>query len=208
MINMKKQLSCVALFFLISGCASENLMRTWSTQEVYDSKFKNLMVMGLVNNVNLRNETESEVVRAARTTGILATNGMSMFPPELGKPFDDIEKVKTRLREKGYDGILTVALVDYRAPRYIKPETAYEPMVYYDRFRNYYYRTYELVYKPGYFAQESKFFVETNFYELKGGSLIWSGRSKLIEPIEFETFLPTYAKGLFKELMSQGIISK
>jgi len=166
------------------------------------------MVMGLVNNINLRNDIENEVVMAASKVEMKATNGMSMFPPELGKPFDDIKRVKSRLREQGFDGILTVALIDVQAERYIQPNTAYEPLVYYDRFRNYYYRTYELVYRPGYFSKQSKYFIETNFYELKGGALVWSGRSEVFEPHDLDNFLPTYSKSLFKELSKDGVILK
>ena len=193
---------------LLIGCTQEGVMRTWSSSEEYDRRFKNLMVMGLVNNVNLRNDVENEVVKAAKKSEMLATNSMSMFPPELGKPFEDIERIKSRLREKGFDGILTVALIDFKASRYIKPEAVYQPLVYYDRFRNYYYQTYDLVYKPGYFSEESKYFIETNFYELKGGKLVWSGRSQVFESYQLEGFLPTYAKGLFRELSQQGVILK
>lgn len=201
-------LTAVLPIFFLSGCVSENLMRTWSTTEEYDRKFQNLMVMGLVNNVNLRNDVENEVVLAARKTDLQATNGMSMFPPELGKPLQDIEAAKARMRKNGFDGIITVALIDVKAERYIGPNTAYEPLVYYDRFRNYYFRTYDLVYRPGYFSQYSQFFIETNFYELKGGSLVWSGRSKVFDPSELVDFLPNYSRALFKELQEEGVIAR
>jgi len=196
----------IAFTVLLSGCVPEGIMRTWSSSEEYDHKFKNLMVMGLINNLNLRNDVENEVVSAARKADLKATNGMSMFPPELGKPFEDIERMKNRLREKGFDGIVTVTLIDKRADRYIKPEATYEPLVYYDRFSNYYFRTYQLVYKPGYFQQATQYFIETNFYELGGGNLVWSGRSRVFDSQQLEGYLPTYAKGLFRELSKQGII--
>lgn len=205
---MKNFLLIILTVFMMVGCVPEALMRTWSSNEEYDRKFKNLMVMGLVNNVNLRNDVENQVVAAAIKTDLLATNGMSMFPPELGKPFDDTERVKERLREKGFDGILTVALIDVRAERYVPPDASYEPLVYYDRFRNYYFRTYELVYRPGYFAQATRFFIETNFYELQGGKLVWSGRSGAFDPSQLQDYLPNYARGLFKELSMEGIITK
>jgi hypothetical protein len=181
-------------------------MRTWSTPVEYDRKFENIMVMGLINNVNLRNDVENEVVYAARKAAQKAGNAMSMFPPELGKPLEDIERAKMRMREKGYDGILTVALISVKADRYISPDVTYQPLVYYDRFRNYYAQTYELVYRPGYFSESSRYFIETNFYELKGGSLVWSGRSVVFEPNLLDSFLPKYASLLFKELKLESII--
>lgn len=184
----------------------EGLMRTWSTTEDYDRKFNNILVMGLINNVNLRNEVENEVVFTGRKFDLRCVNGMSMFPPELGKPFEDVERAKERMRKDGFDGVVTVTLVDINEPRYIPPETAYSPLVYYDRFGNYFFRTYDLVYRPGYFTRNTNYFIETNFYELKVGKLVWSGRSTIFPPAELATYLPNYAKGLFKELKIERII--
>lgn len=183
-------------------------MKTWSTSEDYDRQFSNLLIMGLINNVNLRNEVENEVVYAGKNADLKCVNGMSMFPPELGKPFDDVERAKERLRQNGFDGIVTVALVDINEDRYIPPSTDYAPLIYYNKFGNYFFRTYDLVYQPGYFTRNTKYYIETNFYELKGGKLIWSGRSTVFTPQELNQYLPKYAKGLFRELKVENVISK
>ena len=197
----------ISLLVLLNSCASTDHVRDWSSSEEYDRLFGNLMIMGLVNKVSLRNEVEYEVTEAAHKIGLKATNSMAMFPPELGKPFDDTERIKVRLQEKGFDGILTVAIIDVSAERYVKPETKYVPLVYYDRFTNYYYRTEALVYKPGYFSLQSRYFMETNLYELKAGKLVWSGRSFAFDAQELERTLPSYAKKLFKELLKEGVIA-
>ena len=196
------------LILMINGFAHSQNIREWSSSDEIDRKFSKILVMGLVNNVSLRSDVEGEVVAAGRKTNLNCTNGMSMFPPELGKPFDDTERVRERLREKEFDGILTVALIDVTAERYIRPETKYEPLVYYDRFGNYYHRTHIQVYKKGYFSLTSRYFLETNLYGLKNGLLIWSGRSYAFDPKDIEKFIPAYAKRLFKGLLEKGIITK
>lgn len=203
---MKYKFLFLLVGFLLNCCVPEGLMRTWSTTEDYDRKFSNILVMGLINNVNLRNEVENDVVYTGGKAGVRCVNGMSMFPPELGKPFEDVERAKERMRNNGIDGVITVALVDVNAERYIPPQVDYEPLVYYNRFGNYFFRTYDLVYRPGYFAQNTKYFIETNFYELKVGKLVWSGRSTIFSPDELNSYLPKYSKGLFKELKLQRII--
>ena len=197
----------ISVLVLLNSCASTDHVRDWSSSEEYDRHFRNLMIMGLVNKVSLRNEVEYEVTEAAHKIGLKATNSMAMFPPELGKAFDDTERIKVRLQENGFDGILTVAIIDVSAERYVKPETKYVPLVYYDRFTNYYYRTEALVYKPGYFSLQSRYFMETNLYELKAGKLVWSGRSFAFDAQELERTLPSYAKKLFKELSKEGVIA-
>ncbi|WP_420316198.1 hypothetical protein [Ekhidna sp.] len=203
---MKSKLLFLSIIFSLNSCVPEGLMRTWSTTEEYDKQFNSILVMGLINNVNLRNEIENDVVYTGRKFDLRCTNGMSMFPPELGKPFDDVERAKERMRQNGFDGVITVTLVDVNEPRYIPADLAYAPLVYYDRFGNYFFRTYDLVYRPGYFTRDTKYFIETNFYELKVGKLVWSGRSTIFRPDELSRYLPTYSKGLFKELKLQRII--
>jgi len=194
--------------FLLNGCASTDHVRDWSSSEAYKRNFEKVMIMGLVNQISLRNDIEHEMVDAAHKIGLKAINSVAMFPPELGKPFDDTERVKERLHETGFDGILTVAVIDYTAERYVKPETRYVPLVYYDRFSNYYYRTEALVYKPGYFSLQTRYFLETNLYEIPGGKLIWSGRSYVFDPQDVERFVPKYAKKLYKELLTAGVIDR
>lgn len=194
---MKKSIRIILIFTTIHGCVPEGLMRTWSIREDYNRKFESVLIMGLINNVNLRSEVEDEVVYAGVREDLKCVNGMSMFPPELGKPFEDVEKAKERLRKNGFDGVITVALVDVSEERYIPATTEYAPLLFYDRFGNYFFRTYDLVYKPGYFTRNTKYFIETNFYELGGGKLIWSGRSTIFHPSELGQYLPKYSRGLF-----------
>lgn len=205
---MKVRISFLLILLIGVACTPEGTMRTWSSSQEYDRKFGKVLVMGLVNDVTLRSDIESDLVYAAGKNNLKAANGMSLFPPELGKPFEDIERVKSRLRDKGFDGIITVSLIDIRAERYREAQVSYEPLVYYDRFRNYYYRTYDLVYRPGYYSAYSKYFIETNFYELKGGSLVWSGRSEIFAYGELDSFAPGFAKRLFKELINEQIIAQ
>ena len=205
--SCKVFLALLSMLILMNSCATKDIVRDWSSSENYERKFEKIMIMGLVNQVSLRNDVEYEMVDAAHKFGLKATNSMAMFPPELGKPFDDTERMKGFLQERGFDAIITVAIIDIEAPRYVGPEKRYEPLVYYNRFTNYYHRTEVLVYKPGYFSFNTRYFLETNLYELKVGRLVWSGRSIVFDPQDVERFVPRYSKKLFKELQTSGIIA-
>ncbi len=195
----------LVLTFLFS-CASEEIIRTWMSSYEYDKSFDNILVMGLINNVNLRSSIENEFVYAARLQRISTGNGMALFPPELGKPFEDVEKAKARMRSKGYDGVMSITLVNIDETRYIEPYVVYEPFLYYERFGNYYRNTYQMVYRPGYFKVNSTYFLEVNFYELDRGQLVWTGRSRDFQYSEFDEFLPEFSKVLFKNLIKAEVL--
>lgn len=191
---------------LISSCATKDIVRDWNSGEEHKRNVESIMIMGLVNQVSLRSDIEFEMSNAARKIGLKATNSITIFPPELGKPFDDTERIKVRMQERGIDAILTVAIIDIKAERYVGPEKTYVPLAYYDRFTNYYYRTEALVFKPGYVSLQTRYFLETNLYEVKTGKLVWSGRSYIFDPRDVERFVPKYANKLFKELLTAGVI--
>jgi len=197
----------LATLILMNSCATKDIVREWDSSEDYEQNIDRILIMGLVNQLSLRNDVEYDMVDAANKFGLKATNSMAMFPPELGKPFEDTERLRLRLQERGFDAILTVAIIDIEAERYVGPEKRYVPLVYYNRFTNYYHRTELLVYKPGYFSLKTRYFLETNIYELKAGRLVWSGRSTVFDPQDVERFVPRYSKKLFKELQNTGIIA-
>ncbi len=200
-------LATIPVLILMNSCASTDHVRDWTSSEDYNRSFNKILIMGLVNRISLRNDIEYEMVDAANKIGLIAINSMNMFPPELSKPFDDTEQLKAKLREKNFDGILTVALIDVSEERYVGPETKYVPLVYYNRFTNYYHRTEALVYKPGYYSLQTRYFIETNLYELKNGALVWSGRSYAFDPEDIDKIVSSYAKKLFKELLKNGVIA-
>jgi hypothetical protein len=193
---------------LLSSCSTKDIVRDWNSGEEHKRNVESIMIMGLVNQLSLRSDIEFEMSNAARKIGLKATNSITMFPPELGKPFDDTERIIVRLQEMGIDAILTVAIIDIKAERYVGPEKIYVPLAYYNRFTNYYHRTSAVVYKPGYFTLQTRYFLETNLYEVKGGKLVWSGRSYSFDPLDIKRFIPKYAKKLFKEIRTAGIMDK
>jgi len=198
--------AALSMLVLMNSCTSTYEVRSWSSSEEFDQKFNRFLVLGLVNNTSRRFDVESEMVLAARKVNLDSRKGLRMFPPELGDPFGNMDRVQERLKENGFDAILTVAIINVTAERYIPPERRYVPTIGYNRFRNYYYTTQTLVYRRGYFVPESRYFLETNLYEVGSGSLIWSGRSSAFNPRDFEQFVPRYAKRLFKDLQNRGII--
>ncbi len=197
----------VSILIILVACAPSPIMMSYASDGDHQRQLKKIMVFGLIENIPARIDFENEMVYASGKYQLLATNSLSYIPPELGKPLGDIEKTKQTLRERGYDCIITLSIIDIRAPRYIAADENYQPLVYYDRFRNYYYKTYDVVYAPGYLNMNTRYFVETNLYELSGGTLIWSGRSTVFDPLDLDAFSRIFSKALLKELYASGTLT-
>ena len=59
----------VFVMLLINGCASTHV-REWSSGEEIDRNFNKILIMGLVNNVSLRNDVEGELEAYSRWSSI------------------------------------------------------------------------------------------------------------------------------------------
>ncbi len=204
MKNYKYRFQITILFIIILQFSPYKLqaqLRVWETKEAYDSKFSKIMVLGLTEDVLIRDNLEVELVKAAEKRGLNAVESIFFFPPSLGKPFEDAVQTRNNLVKKGFDGLLTATIIGTSATRYIPPSSSYQPFVYYNVFRNYYYQTYALVTTPGYITQETKYFIETNLYSMNDGKLIWSGRSYAFDQEEYKDQIHKFSKKLFKELI-------
>lgn len=195
-----------SLLFIYFSAYSQNKIRAWASEDSSQISFNNVMVIGLFENYSMRLDFEESVVFQAQKNRLKAQEGMNMFPPELGNPFQDMPRVRERLVEKGYDGLISIALFSINSKRYIPPTTVYQPISYYDRFGSYYSRSYAVFSIPGYVKPEEKYFIECNIYELKGGLLKWTARSFSFFTENLEENLKNFNKQMFKDLKNRGLI--
>lgn len=166
------------------------------------------MILGLFEDVVVRDLLEVELVKAAEKRDLTAIESLLYFPPSLGEPFQDAAQTRKNLMEKGFDGLITATIIGTGANRYVPPTSSYQPLIYYNVFRNYYYQTYALVNTPGYITQETKYFIEANLYEMKEGKLIWTGRSYAFNQVLYKSEIQKFAKKLFKQMTKQEVITK
>ena len=185
---------------------AQSKLRSWKTDEDFDPGFKKMLVIGMIESTSFRTETEDVIVSEARKNDIQARMGIFKFPPGLGSPFEDMAKVRNGLMEKGYDGLLSVAIFRISAKRYIPPDKVYVPVGYYSRFGSYYNNSYAVIRTPGYLTTEDQYFIECNLYNLQDGKLLWSGRTFAFPQTSLNSEVTKFGQRLFKELKARGII--
>lgn len=140
----------IMVFYISIGqIQAQSKIRSWKTDEDFDPGFKKMLVIGMIESISFRMETEEVIVIQARKNDIQAKMGLSKFPPETGNPYEDIAKVRNGLMEEGYDGLLSVAIFGISAKRYIPPDKVYVPIGYYSRFGTYYDNSYTVIRTPG-----------------------------------------------------------
>lgn len=179
---MKKILGFIAFSFLLS-CSSSNttIVNSWRdpNTSLASEQFKKVLVVAL-----LKDDVTRRVVETKFQEFNPGFKPSYNFLHQGNKDMTQEMLIKLLNLEK-FDGVVTLRLVDTRV------ETDYvagmNTSLYYG---NPYYNSYGTMfggwygyyspyyYDPGYYIENTYYFIETNIFSLKNNNLIWSGTTK------------------------------
>jgi hypothetical protein len=66
---------------------------------------------------------------------------------------------------------------------------------------------YERIYSEGYYATDTKYFWESNFYDLGSNQLMYSAQSQSFDPASTETLGHEYGQMIVKNMVQKNILS-
>ncbi|HSC05899.1 MAG TPA: hypothetical protein VLD59_03645 [Steroidobacteraceae bacterium] len=183
----------------LAACASSGrLLQSWKDPSVKKLDFEKVVAIALVEDGPTRRLAESEM---ARIIGPDAVPGSQVLPAE---ELRDIDKVKSRLKEGGFDGAITMRLVD--AETEIRDEQDPLPTAYYTIWG--YYGFVSIAERgPAYMTLDSKLQIEVNIYSLDSEKLLWSGTTETMQPRLMETLVKDVADLVSKRLKREGLLS-
>jgi hypothetical protein len=210
---MKKVMKIAALlFFIMAGCGpSSTITSSWKADNVQAGKFKKVVVVGIIREADrtLRESMEQHMAADLRDLGYDASCSCDEFNP---KTFENMgeEQVISKMRNSGVDAVLTVVLLDKTKERYYVPgRVRYTPyVVYHNRFWIYSRTVYDRIYTEGYYAENTKYFWETNLYDLteSGQQLVYSAQSQSFDPVSSENFGHEYGQMIAKDMVAKNVL--
>lgn len=173
-----------------------------------EQPYKNVFIVVLLNNMEMKESLESDLLDAARAKGLTAHTSIATFGPLPGfNNIPDKTAFLKKMNDLGCDAILTVALVDQKSEtKYIpasgglySPYAVYPSYIHYGTFGSYwgYASTY---YSPGYYETENTYFVESNLYDANTEEILLSIQSKAAEPKNIQKSSKLYTKMLIEEI--------
>jgi len=127
------------------------------------------------------------------------------------KEFDQLNEQQAieKLKSKGVDAVLTIVLLDKTKERYYVPgHMNYTPYgFYYNRFWGYSRAIYGRIYSPGYYVTDTKYFWESNLYDLTSGDLLYSSQSQSFDPSTSAAMGKEYGKLIVEDLDTERVIA-
>ncbi|HYM93020.1 MAG TPA: hypothetical protein VET23_02700, partial [Chitinophagaceae bacterium] len=172
-----------------------------------------IVVLGLIreNDRSIREKMEQHIVGDLTDLGYNAVCSCDEYNPKVFEGMNEQEAIE-KLRNSGVDAVLSITLLDKTRERYYVPgRIYYSPYyIYHNHFWGYYRTMYDRIYMDGYYAVDTKYFWESNFYDLAEKStdqLLYSAQSQSFDPASTEALSHEYGQMIVKNMVKNNILT-
>ncbi|MHA3787993.1 DUF4136 domain-containing protein [Flavobacterium hauense] len=212
-----KRLTCllfsIVAFTAVSCGSTTSITASYREPEITSADFKKVFIVAMTDNTYVQQAVENSMEKMIKERGASVIKSMDVLPPNFRKVAEkkDKEMVLQKLREKGCDAIMTIALVDAKEEtRYVQDSSPYYPIAipYYGGFGSYYMYGYDSFYSPGYYTDDKIYYLETNVFDANSEKLVWSGQSQTVNPESIEDFLKGYSQAVSERMTKDGLMKK
>ena len=205
-IFMKHIIFCIVIFF-VTGCTSSRITSSWKADNVQPKKYQKIIVMGLIREADrsMREKMEDHLVGDLTDLGYNAVSSMSVFGPNAFKRMSE-EFAVNSIKDAGADGVITIVLLDkQKERRYVSGRMRYASL-HSNQFGNYYSTMYDRIYGTGYYVTDTKYFWETNLYDMATRQLLYSVQTQSFSPSSSESLGHEYGKLIVKDMVKKNVL--
>lgn len=167
------------------------------------------MVLGLIREKDraIQEKMENHLVGDLQLLGYNAVSSLKEYGPKAFEGMTEQEAIN-KLKSSGVDAVITIVLLDKQKERYYVPgRLYYSPYgYYYNRFWGYRGTLYQRIYEPGYYVTDTKYFWESNLYDMKTQELVYSVQTESFDPVNTESQAHEYGKMIVKDMMKKKVV--
>lgn len=207
-----KNLFGIIYLLLIVGCASSKITSSWKANDVIPKKYNKILVLGLIRTADrrLKENIEHHIVEDLKAAGQNAVSSVQEYGP---KAFDkmDEEIAMSKIKNNGIDAVITIVLLDKEKERKYVPGDIhfYSPFSYYhNNFWGYHTAIFNRIYEPGYYITTTRYFWESNLYEMNTQKLVYSVQTQSFNPEDSEKLGHEYGLLIVNDMVRQMILKK
>lgn len=204
-----KCLGIIALF--LAGCTSSRITSSWKEENVSPKKYDKILVLGLIRETDrtIRENMENHLVGDLQALGYNAVSSLKEYGPKAFEKMDE-EAALATLNKSGVDAVVTIVLLDKeKEKRYVPGHINYSPYgYYYNRFWGYYGTMNRRIYEPGYYVTDTRYFWESNFYDMSTQKLLYSVQTQSFDPASSESLGHEYGRLIVKNMVKNNVVAK
>lgn len=196
---------------VVCGCTSTKITSSWKAPEAASQAYSQIAVVGLIREADrsIRERMEDHLVGDLETRGYQAYSSAVRFGPKAFEGKSE-EQVYQQLKQSGADAVLTIVLLNKEMEKYYEPATViYSPYaLYYRRFEGYYSTLTTRIAAAGYYNVATKYFWESNLYDLSTGQLLYSVQTQSFDPTSTESLAHEYGKMIVQDLVKKNVLTR
>lgn len=204
---MKNSILSISILtaLLFASCASTRITSSWREPDksVTIGKLQKVLVVALLNSESSRHKAENQMAKYLEGKGIVSYQ-------YLGDTFNesDEEALHAKIKADGFDGAITMRLLDVEKEITYTPGSIATYPRYYRTFGGYYIRSWRYFATPGSYTTTRTFTIETNVYSIKEDRIVWSGLTESTNPQGVAKMMEEITEVVYDAMVSEGFISK
>ncbi|MFM9911678.1 MAG: hypothetical protein ACKVOW_20320 [Chitinophagaceae bacterium] len=207
---MKKiKWTSIFLLLIMASCHTSRIMNSWKSAKTTAHNYNKIVVLGVIRDADrtMQEKMENHLVGDLKAIGYNAISSLQEYGPKAFEKIDEEEAV-LKLKNSGVDAIVTIVLLDKKKERkYIPGNIYYSPYdSYYSRFWGYRTALFRRIYEPGYYVTDTKYFWESNFYDMSTQQLIYSVQTQTFDPANAEVMGHQYGQIIVKDMLKNNIL--
>ncbi|MCH2214579.1 MAG: hypothetical protein MK086_05360 [Flavobacteriales bacterium] len=208
---LKRLITLCLLAAIFASCTSTKIVGTYKSPEM-KGPYDDIFVVGLVGDQLTDKSVAADIVDMLQKRKVNAQAIKGTITPEMELTDAKKKEISDNLKEKGFDSVLTFALVSVDEQENYVPGTystaAYYPMNYgyYGSYWGYYGYHSPQVYSEGYYTTRKVYTLEAALYDLNSEGLVWSARSETLDPTSVNSFSIEYAETVAYQMLKDGVV--
>jgi hypothetical protein len=197
------QIAMVIVLMATTSCRTSKITHSWKAQEAPPKNYKKILVLGFIRTAdrNIEEQMENHFVGDLQNLGYNAVSSLKEFGPKVFDKIDESEGIN-KLKGSGFDAVVTIVLLKQERER------KYIPPTYNNRIWSYRYDIYNRIYEPGYYVTNTKYYWESNFYDMSDQKLLYSVQTQSFNPEDAGNLGHEYGKMIVKNMIDQDIIKQ
>lgn len=206
---MKKIL--ILSFFLLSGCASMQLVSNWKNPEIVVFDAYKVLIVGMAQNPDTREDFETRMQREFTRRDVEAVRSIDVFDVAFtnsARSEMELSEMEQQLLDKDFDAILFTKVLGSENRQKFWDEMA-ELDNYYEGFRDDYLTNQRFYNNRDRNKEYKVYHVETSLYCIcvdKDRELIWRGSVEVEDPSDISDAIGDYISLVVETMEAQDII--
>ncbi|AEV99588.1 hypothetical protein A4D02_27495 [Niastella koreensis] len=197
-------------YLLLTACTSTRITHSWKS-DIPTKNYNKILVLAISGETDLatRQKMEDHLVGDLTTQGYHATSSLKEYGPRAFRQLNE-EAVVNKLQNSGFDAVITIVLLSKEKERYYVPgQPYYSPYVgYYRNFYGYYTTIYSRIYTPGYYVTDTKYFWESNLFDVTSKELIYSVQTESFDYTSSDMLAHEYGKMIVNDMVKKQVLIK